>query len=316
MTNRIRNFAIKKIWIITLLLLIITIMGVSIAACTHAEIYNSRTTSTPHVVLGTGHLIDGYHVVYGENLEATWTAQSFRLGSNGSFMLYLEYNYVSENPSKVCYHADNILRTHVVDLEYVASVVILQVGAVYELEPWGDFVHGDMTGLVPLVPKSEDSKSCLIEYEGKFLDGVNVTKVMSLAYGFEVKLSWVRIFAKKYLGTLYYQWLQGASDVWGGEMLEVDKTYSNISDRFSVYYPIPQELTSFLRPYEFDYVKWIWENALGSLGIVINVGKGGLLVPYNSFAYIGFALTIAVATIVIVVYFRRVRCSRNIDRLS
>ena len=247
----------KRLIVVSILVVIlITILGFYVFRV-------KNPTDKVEVVLGTGHLIDGYHVKYGKDLEARWTAQNFRLSSDGSFMLDLRYDYISENPnqSKVYYSPDNISILEV-DLDYVGSVVLLQVGVVYELEPWGDFAHGDLTGLIPLVPKLTDSKSCLVEYEGIFSTEVNVTRVMTLAYGLEVKLSWIRVFTEKNNGTLYYQWLQGDSDVWGGKKLETDKVHSNVSGGFGVYYPIPENVTSPLLPYEFDYVEWIKENVL------------------------------------------------------
>jgi len=258
---KIRDVMMKKIWRIPLFLLMVFILGVSITAV--AVIYNPRVTPTLPVVLGTGHLIDGYHVEYGENLEAGWTAQMFRLSSNGSFALDLRFDYISENPTvgKIYYSQDNV-STLEVDFEYVTSVALMQVGSVYKLEPWGDFGHGSVTGIMPVVPKYTDSKSCLIECRGNFSPNVDVTKVMTQAYGLEFKLSWIRVFRDKNNGTFYYQWLQGGSDVWGSRKLEVDKTYNDLSGGFGVYYPIPESVTSPLLPWEFDYVKWIRENVL------------------------------------------------------
>jgi len=255
---KIKNVMMKRIWRIPLFLLIVIILGVSSIAV--AVIYTQRVTPTPPVVLGTGHLIDGYHVTYGENLKARWTAQMFRLSSNGSFTLDLRFDYISENPtlSKVFYSQDNV-STLEVDLENISSVVLLQVGSAYKLEPWGDFVHGTVTGVIPIAPKFVDSKSCLIEYTGNFSPNVDVAKVMEQAYALEVKLSWIRVFRDNDNGTLYYQWLQGNSDVWAGRKLEVDKTYYDLSGGFGVYYPIPESVTS-PSSIGFDYVNWIKEN--------------------------------------------------------
>jgi len=250
----------KRIWRIPIFLLIAIILGVSTTAV--AVIYTQRVTLTPRIVLGTGHLVDGYHVAYGENLKAGWTAQMFRLSSNGSFTLDLRFDYISENPTvgKVYYSQDNV-STLEVDFEYVTSVALMQVGSVYKLEPWGDFVHGSVTGIIPIVPEFADSKSCLIEYNGKFSPNVDVTKIMTQAYGLEFKLSWIRVFIDKNNGTFYYQWLQGNSDVWAGRKLEADKTYNNLSGGFLVYYSIPESVTS-PSSMGFDYVQWIRENAL------------------------------------------------------
>jgi hypothetical protein len=259
MVSRIREVMMKKIWRTSLFSLIIITLGVSIMVA--ALVYTPRLPSTISVVLGTGHLIDGYHVVYGESLEARWIAQDFRLSSDGSFMLDLRCDYLSENPkqSKVYYSFDNI-STLEVDLDYLGSVVLVKVEAVYEMKGFGDFAHGSLTEIIPIVPEFTDSKSCVIEYEGVFSADVDVTKVMNQAYGLGVQLSWIRIFIVKNEETLYYQWMQGGYSVWGGEKLEVDKTYSNISGGFLVYYPTPESVTSPLHPYEFDYVKWIKEN--------------------------------------------------------
>jgi len=258
MTSRIKEVMIRKIWKIPVYFML-ALIGASVV--TAAAIHVLRSRSTTYVVLGTGHLIDGYHVVYGESLEARWIAQNFRLSSDGSFMLDLRCDYLSENPkqSKVYYSFDNI-STLEVDLDYLGSVVLVKIEAVYEMKGFGDFAHGSLTEVIPIVPEFTDSKSCVIEYEGVFSADVDVTKVMNQAYGLGVQLSWIRIFIVKNEGTLYYQWLQSSSNVWGGKKLEVDKTYNNVSGKFSVYYPIPESLTSPLLPYEFDYVKWIREN--------------------------------------------------------
>lgn len=256
---KIKRIMMKKIWRIPLFLLVIVTLGVSFV--TIAVIYNKRVTSTPPVVLGTGHLIDGYHVVYDGNLKAKWTAQMFRLSSDGNLKVDLRCDYISENPtlSKIFYSQDNVSILEV-DLEYETSIILLRIGSVYKLEPWGDFAHGDITEVVPIAPKFTDSKSCFIEYRGNFSLEVNVTKVMTEAYALEVKFSWIRVFREKNNGTFYYQWLQGDSDVWEGRKLEVDKTYNDLSGGFLVYYPIPESVTSPLLPLEFDYVKWIEEN--------------------------------------------------------
>ncbi|MCJ7424864.1 hypothetical protein MUP01_11460 [Candidatus Bathyarchaeota archaeon] len=141
----------------------------------------------------------------------------------------------------------------------MTSVVLLRVSAAYELEPWGDYSHESVTGIIPIFPKFTDSESCSVEYSGIFSPDVNVAKVMTSAFGLEFRLSWVRVF-KDSNATFYYQWLQGGSDVWGGRPLEVDKTYNDLSGDFMVYYPIPESVTSAI-PLGFDYVKWIKDNA-------------------------------------------------------
>lgn len=258
---RIRNvIMMKRIWKVPLLPLIIVMLGVSITAV--AVIYTSRIAPAPSVVLGTGHLIDGYHVAYGENLSAKWVAQMFCLSRHGDFSLDLRCDYFTENPTlgKI-YHSQDNVSVSEVDLEYATSIILLQVGSAYKLEPWGDFTHGEATGIVPVASKFTNSKSCLIQYRGSFSPEVNVTELMTQAYAIEVRLSWIRVFREKNNGTCYYQWLQGNSDVWTGKKLEVDKTYSDLSGGFEVYYPIPESVTSPLLPWEFDYVEWIKENA-------------------------------------------------------
>jgi len=252
----IRSIMMKRIWRIPFFLLVIVALGVSFVAV--AVIYKERVPSTPPVVLGTGHLIDGYHVAYDGNLKAKWTAEMFRLSSDGNFKLDLRCDYISENPtsSKIFYSQDNVSISEV-DWEYKTSIILLQIGSVYKLEPWGDFAHGDATEIIPNAPKFTDSSSCLIEYRGNFSPEVNVTKVMTDAYALEVKFSWIRVFREKNSGAFYYQWLQGDSDVWGGRKLEVDKTYNGLSGGFLVYYPIPESVTLPLLPLGFDYVKWI-----------------------------------------------------------
>jgi hypothetical protein len=245
----------KRIWRIPLFLLLVIILGIS--TTTVVVYYAERPAIVISVALGTGGLIDGYHVKYGENLTARWAAHVFRLSSNGSFSLDLRLDYVSENPTsaKVFYSEDNV-STLVIDPECVTSVVLLCARAAYELEPWGDYAHESVSGVIPIYPKSTDSKSCSVEYCGNFSSSVNVTKVMAQAFGLEFQLSWVRVFRDSN-ATLYYQWLQGDSNVWQGRELELDKTYDNLSGGFKVYYPIPESVASALVPWEFDYVKWI-----------------------------------------------------------
>lgn len=91
-----------------MLLLIVIILGASTA--TLVVFYTERHTLAISVALGTGGLIDGYHVEYGENLTAIWTAHAFRLKNNGSFSLDLSFDYTSENPTsaKVFYSQDNV----------------------------------------------------------------------------------------------------------------------------------------------------------------------------------------------------------------
>lgn len=242
------------------------ILGISMTAVMIT--YYPRATPTVPVALGTSGLIDGYHVAYGENLKAGWTAQMFRLSSSGSFTLDLRFDYVSENPtvSKI-YYSEVDVPTFEVDFEYVTSVSLLKVVSVNKWTQWGDYVNGDVTGIIPIVPKFTDSKSCLIEVKGNFSPEIDVTKLMTQTDGFEFQFSWIRVFKDKgvfrdkEIGTFYYQWLQGNTDRWSGK-LEVDKTYHDLSGGFEVYYPIPAGITSPLVPWGFDYEKWINENAL------------------------------------------------------
>jgi len=250
----------KRIWRIPLFLLIVFILGVSIMAV--AVIYNSRVIPSPLIVLGAGTLIDGYHVEYGENLEAEWTAQMLRLSSNGSFALDLRFDYISENPteSKIYYSQGSV--SSEVDFEFVTSVALMQVESVYKVgSSWRDVTYDTIAGIIPNIPKFSDSKSCLIEYRGKFSPEVNLTKTMTKAYALVVRLSWIRVFREKNNGTFYYQWLQGNQpSTKAGRELVVDETYYDISGSFLVYYPIPENVTSPLLPMEFNYVKWIREN--------------------------------------------------------
>lgn len=259
MAFKVRSILMNRIWKIPLLLLLVLTAGVSFVAI--AVIYNGKTASTPPIVLGTGHLIDGYHVVYDENIKAKWTAQMFHISSDGNFKLNLRCDYISENPtlSKVLYSQDNVT-TLEVNLEYVTSIILLQIKPTYKVEPWGDFAHGSVTEIIPITPKYTNSASCLVEYSGNFSSEVNVTKVMREAYVLEVKLSWVRVFREQNSGALYYQWLQACSDVWTGKKLEVGKIYNDLFGEFAVYYPIPESATSLILPSEFNYVKWINEN--------------------------------------------------------
>ena len=256
MVSRIREVMMKKIWRIPLFLLIIISLVVSIIIA--AVTYTPRVPSTTPVVLGTGHLIDGYHVAYAKDLEARWTAQKFWLHSDGKFLIDLQCDYISEDPrvSKIYFSHDNT-STVEVDFEYVGSVILLVVTATYRDEPFGDFAHEDLTDIIPIVANSVNSRLCFATYEEKF-DLPIKKKGMSL-YGIELKISWIRVFREKNDGELYYQWMQGDSDVWGGEELEVDKTYNNFSGGFLVYYPIPENMTSPV-PLNFNYVKWIREN--------------------------------------------------------
>lgn len=256
---KIEYVMMKRIWRIPVFLLIVIVLGASIVAV--VVVCTQRVNPALSIVLGTGHLIDGYHVAYGEDLKATWTAEMFRLSGNGSFTLDVRFDYVSENPTvgKVFYSQDSV-STLEVDFEYVTSIALMRVGSVYEWEPWGDFLHSSVTGIIPIVPKFTDSRSCLFEYRGGFSSDVDVAKVMTQAYGLEFMMSWIRVFRDKNEGTFYYQWLQGNSDVWGGTKLEVDRTYSDLSGGFGVYYPIPESMTS-PSSIGFDYVKWIKENA-------------------------------------------------------
>lgn len=206
------------------------------------------------VVLGTGHLIDGYHVVYEKDFEAEWTAQNFRLRNNGMFLVDLKCEYKSKD-TDICKVYGGGVST-VGDLEYVGSVVFLQVSAVYRQEFFGDFTHVDLTEIIPLTADSVNSAHCQTEYSGSF-NPPSERKREEL-YALEIKISWVRIFKDE--ENFYYQWMQGDSDVWSGEKLETDRIYNNLSGGFLVYYPIPEGMTSLLLPYEFDYVQWIKEN--------------------------------------------------------
>ena len=243
-------------------LIVVSILVVILITILSFHIYRvNNPTDKVEVVLGTGHLIDGYHVTYGKDLEARWTAQNFRLSSDGSFMLDLRCDYLSENPkqSKVYYSSDNI-STLELDLEYIGSVILLMVQATYRLEFFGDFTHEDLTEIIPILANSTNSKLCFAKYEGNF--DLPSEKKGETLYGLEVRISWIRVFIDKTDETFYYQWMQGDSDVWGGRKLEADKTYNNLSGGFLVYYPIPEEGTSPLLPYEFDYLEWIKENVL------------------------------------------------------
>jgi len=142
----------------------------------------------------------------------------------------------------------------------MGSTVLLRAGVTYEMKGFGDFFHGSLTRVIPLIPKSTDSKTCYAEYKGNFSTTVNVTEVMTRAYGIEVQISWVRVFEDKNDGTLYYQWLQGRSNIWEGKNLEIDELHHNVSGRFGVYYPIPRNVTS--PGSKFNYVTWIEENIL------------------------------------------------------
>jgi len=140
----------------------------------------------------------------------------------------------------------------------VGSIVLLQVSSTYEMKGFGGS-HFALPDVIPIVPKWTDSKSCLVEYAGNFSSNVNVTKVLTTAWGIDFRLSWVRVFTDRNDESLYYQWMQGSANIGGGKNLEIDRVHET-SGNYQVYYPIPENVTSTLNPGEFDYVKWIREN--------------------------------------------------------
>jgi hypothetical protein len=257
--SRIRDVTTRKIWRIPSLLLIV----VAVFTTTPVVFYTDRRTPTISVNLGSGCLIDGYHVVYGENLTARWTASAFRLNSNNSFSLDLRFDYISENPTsaRVLYSGENV-STLETDLEYVTSLVLFQVCSANRSEPEEDYEFR-YTEVIPILPKSSDSNSCLIEYCGNFPLGINLERIMTQESALNFLYSWIRIFRDSN-GTFYYQWLQGGQNVYHLAFVEMDKIYDNLSETLLVYYPIPENVTSPLL--EFDYVKWLRENVLEGNG--------------------------------------------------
>lgn len=88
--------------------------------------------------------------------------------------------------------------------------------------------------------------------------------------GYEVQLSWIRVFEDSG-GTRYYQWMVGTSPSVGASAARIttlNDIHTSLSGSLSVYWPIPENLTSPLSESEigksgaeFDFVSWIAENA-------------------------------------------------------
>ena len=259
LATRIRNVIMKKIWRIPLFLMIIITLGVSILVAALVYIPRSRSTITI-LYLGRCCLIDGYHVEYGNDLEARWTIREFWFQSDGRFLIDLQFDYISEDPeiSKIYFSINTT--TVEGDFEYVGSTILLMVSSAYRRLDGTYFRGEDLTDIIPITANSTNLRLCFARYGGQF--NLPRRREGTTSRGIAVIFSWIRVFREKNDEELYYQWMQG-SDVWKSEKAEVNKTYSNISGGFLVYYPIPESVTSplLVRPsYEFDYIKWIKEN--------------------------------------------------------
>lgn len=270
MATRIKNGTSKKIWKIRLFLLIISFLliiitlGFSIGGLVLMD--TTKPPSTLYISFRSYDFVDRRHIVYEEDFEARWTVREFRFQSDGRFLIDLQLDYLSEDPktSKIYYSYPTKYTTIEGDFEYVCSTVLLQISSVY-IHPYTlhTLITDDLKVFIPITATSVNSKLCFAEYEREF-DLPREKRGSSTLYGITVDFSWIRVFRDKNDEQFYYQWIPGWSSVSAknDERLEADKTYSNISGDFGVYYPIPENVTSpLLMPSDrFDYVEWIREN--------------------------------------------------------
>lgn len=107
------------------------------------------------VRLGMGFFVDGYYINR-NRLDAMWMAENFYMNNDGSFAITLTANYTASESSSV------------IDAEYVGSGFLMIADAVYDSSLYEGVYRQYLSGLIPVIANSTNSRSCIIEYQGKF----------------------------------------------------------------------------------------------------------------------------------------------------
>jgi hypothetical protein len=237
----------------------------NITNSTNGVITIPKEPEKPRVLVGTGHIIDGYYVTYDKGFKATWNATSFAMYDNGTISFDMTLHYLAPNPTKsIIYNVttggDQPVNS-AGELRYVTSIFFARASAWYQYTgPFDDFLGQPLTKLVVLNAKTIDNQTSSVSYRGAYEVPKDNPQYAEFRY-YEVQLSWLRIFEDSE-GNRFYQWMQGRENCGYGyckSQMGVYNQNQTLSGSFGVYMPIPEKLTT-TKGFGFDYVKWINEN--------------------------------------------------------
>jgi hypothetical protein len=221
------------------------------------------------ILVGTGHLIDGHYVSWDNETKAVWNATSFAMYENGSIKVDLILEYLSDNPTgstiynTTTYGSESVPTSG--ELRYLTSIVLARVRAEYYAKQLGTGTTPSLSEVIAVHARNIDNHTSFASFRSNYNTSEEYLPPIPPIYelrGYEVQLSWVRIFADD-SGTRYYQWLQGKSPYAEGftNVAEINKEYTSLSGSFEVYKPIPERAASSLgQDMNFDYEMWISEN--------------------------------------------------------
>ncbi len=240
----------------------------------------------PQVTVGTASLIDGYYVDYNPDLRAVWNASSFLMHDNGTIAFDMTLHHLSTNPTdshiydSATGNVERVTTSH--DLRYRDSILLVRATALYFYNTTsaesGETVY--LSEVLPVATTNIDDQSSSVLFRGSYdksKDHPTATTNAVLG-GYEVQLSWVRIFDDSE-GRMYYQWLQGRQTCGENKNLycpsqkvELDENYQSLSGSFAVFMPVPEEFTG-SPTIDFDYVAWIDEN--------VNRDVSNTMIPFS-----------------------------------
>lgn len=232
----------KKLIIFFLLIIII----INLSGCKDEGIINKEVK----VVIGTSGLIDGYNVIYDEEINAHWKINSFNWQNNGDISLDMTFYYNNKNS----------------DMKYIGSIGLIQLFLTqkYTDEVTNDWAHYPASEIIPIVLEHNNEFNSNLLLQDKIIPK-DISNDETKLDGYEIKISWVRVF-KDDKGKMYYQWLQGNNDIWQvGNEIYIDNEYDDLKGNFLAYKLISEDATSTIidglkYEKEFDYVNWINKN--------------------------------------------------------
>jgi hypothetical protein len=219
------------------------------------------------VLVGTGGLMDGNYASYDVDSKASWNATSFAMYDNGSIKVDVTLEYLSDNPTGSAIYNTTIYGSESVptsgELRYLTSIVLARVRAEYYAKQLGTGTAPSLSEVLAVHARNIDNHTSFASFRSSYNTSEEYLPPIPPIYelrGYEVQLSWVRIFEDND-GARYYQWLQGITNYGNSaQNVKLNQEYGLLSGSFLVYAPIPENLTSREIEFGFDYVTWINEN--------------------------------------------------------